>query len=119
MAATYGELRTRTEKIADLAVRERVQRGLVVLHEVYGDDWVDHIDPAELMMGNTKSCILGQIEGKLIGGGYQDGLTRIDGMVEEAPWDYGFDALTGSQGDGYGQLDAAWRLVLGATEEES
>lgn len=133
---TYEAARSNAEKIADEALRERVLRGIDVVKEVLGPDWLDTIDPSELLMGSPTECVLGQafdnhrptqeqwmaaIPGWNYDGpydfaaaGYWKGLAILDGDVIHDPSAYGFDAVRQTYGGyNYEALQDAWRVVLG------
>lgn len=108
---TFDEQRTAAEKLVDAAVKERILRGLDVLREYYGEDWVDHIDPGSLDLSSSTRCVLGQLEDFECGGDFHTALERIDGEVEVTPEAYGFDTEWGS--DSYEELTEAWLTVAG------
>jgi hypothetical protein len=58
---TYGEQRTPLQEAIDEVVLEKVKRGIAVLEEKYGPDWVDRIDLDTLDLGESDSCVLGQV----------------------------------------------------------
>lgn len=113
---TYGEQRSAAAKIADEELKERVLRGLEVVRERYGDDWVDHIDPLRLDLSSPTRCVLGQLESQHTGGmagndPFMFAIAAIDGDVENDPFMFGFD--TDEEGEyGYSELTEAWLAVI-------
>lgn len=98
----YGEMRSNAEVIKDDLIKKRVIRGMELLQERYGEEWVDHISPENLDLGDGGSCILGQVYG-----GYNDGLGKLrirNGSI------YGFDS--DNSGINYEDLNKAWKKVF-------
>lgn len=48
-------------RVFDAIVKARVQRGLALLKEKYGDNWVDKIDPKQLDLADSAVCVVGQL----------------------------------------------------------
>lgn len=116
MNRTFEEQRTAAEKIEDAEVKARVLKGLEVLREQYGEDWVEHIDVADLDLSSASRCILGQLE-PLKGNEddhYSEALTRINADVAVHPDAYGFDS---SEMATYTELTEAWVIVAGLEDE--
>lgn len=141
-AITYGEARTRAEKICDEILKARIIRGMELLREKWGEDFVDHIDPGTLSLASPNYCVLGQLYDNAevtieqwrfyrdspMGRGdsesdvfdataYEWGLAVIDGPLIEsksAPVAYGFLIVNDDDEPySYSDLTDAWRFVLG------
>lgn len=123
---TFGEMRSNAEKIADEVIKERVVRGIELLNERFGPDWVERIDPTYLCLGSSNRCILGQVyrdadEAGVVNAdpdfgpweeqsGFLRALQILNGDFALHPQDWGFEF------DGfasYVELNDAWRLALG------
>lgn len=103
---TYGEMRTRAERIRDEAVKTGVLAGIKFLQAHYGDEWVERIDCEALDLSNGSRCILGQLEGE-----YDDGISMLaPDWADGNEWaaSHGFYDYD----DSYGHLDEAWHAVL-------
>lgn len=104
---TYGEMRTRAERIYDEIIKERVLAGLEALQRDYGDAWVEKIDCEELDLSNEAQCVLGQVYGS-----FDDGLSEIvpEGNTAHLIWarDHGFY----DDDCDYSDLDEAWHAIL-------
>jgi len=114
MSKTYEQQRSRAQRIEDESIRERVLRGLEVVRARYGDDWADHIEPADLDLQSGSCCVLGQLQmhiNGVYGEPYWHALREIDGDVEENPSAFGFDAVVGQTAE-YEALTDAWLLVI-------
>ena len=94
---TFGEQRSPAMKKIDKRVKDRVQKGIDLLQEKHGADWVDKIDLKSLNLGSTTECVLGQVYGD-----YHDGLKELQLHGESAK--YGFM----SEGEPYTVLDEEW-----------
>jgi hypothetical protein len=84
-ALTYGEMRSEEEQAVDRVVLARVRKGIELLKEKHGDDWVEKIDLRKLKLSNSSCCVLGQLYGKYENGCYQiwgRGTSRSDQPVE-------------------------------------
>lgn len=101
---TYGEMRTRAERVYDSEVRDAVLAGLTVLQDKFGDGWEREINCDTLDMSEGAHCVLGQIYGD-----YDEGVEQmLDGDYDN-DWtvDHGFN----TNGD-FQNLDEAWHAVL-------
>lgn len=83
MTVTFEEARTEEEKRLDAEVKERVQRGIDLLREKYGRDWVDKIDMETFDISNGSVCVLGQVYG-----GYMRGCNMLG--ISDSNSTYGF-----------------------------
>lgn len=104
---TYGEMRSRAEKIEDKKIKERVLTGLLLLQERWGDEWADHIDLRTLDMGNGSYCVLGQLYGSY--------MTGLSSLGINSGRDFGFDVnrkFSARSYVEYDALDVAWKSVL-------
>lgn len=119
---TYGEMRTRAQRIFDWQIKERVLAGIEVLREKHGDSFVDYIDCATLDLSDGAWCVLGQLYG-----GYVEGVRVICptglGSIDQDIWaeDHGFylPLEEGDDGGEYEDLTEAWLTVLCDKEEIS
>lgn len=103
---TYEEQRTAAQRIEDADIKERVLRGLELLRQEYGENWVEQITPESLDLASVSRCVLGQVFGN-----YNEAIARIDGDLEaEGGAAFGFD----TEGESYEDLTDAWLLVAGA-----
>lgn len=105
---TYGEMRSRAEKIQDAQLKASVLAGLGLLQEKHGASWVEHIDCATLDLTLSESCVLGQVYGD-----YDEGREKL-GLNNRSAATYGFFTF-----GPWGFLQEAWRTVLcGKIREE-
>lgn len=111
MTLTYGEMRSRTEKINDAIIKRRVQAGLLELEDRYGDDWVEKIDCKRLNLASSSQCVLGQVCGDfdegvvMVHGEWDSGWAEDHGFLIRDPGDVDID-------DAYVDLTVAWKTVL-------
>jgi hypothetical protein len=111
MTVTYEALRSPAQKEIDQRVLGRVKRGMALLQEVYGDDWVEQINANRLDLSSSSECVLGQVYGE-----YETGLDELwgpDGIGDghrDRAIDHGF--LEGSRTENYPRLTETWRHVL-------
>ena len=133
-ALTYDEARSNAEKIADAVLKARILRGMELLKERFGEDWVEHIDIDSLSMHSPDQCVLGQLyedapltaeqrqdlaqygnhysESSVVPG-YFKGLVIIDGEMQAAPGEFGFDTYGEET---YAELGEGWLTVFGEEE---
>jgi|SRR5215813_3665998 len=106
-------MRSRVETLADEVIKDRVLRGIELLNDIYGPDWVDHVDPRRLVMSDESHCVLGQVYGD-----YSLGLEKLQDQADwvHDGWQFGFDRdpdrVFGDNTETYADLDAAWHTVL-------
>lgn len=106
---TFEEQRTPAEKTYDRTVKESVQRGLALLEERHGPDWVDYIDLGSLELSCGARCVLGQVYGD-----FEHGLDEI-GVVDGDSGFYGFIPPNGIVPDCVSRwelLQEEWERVL-------
>lgn len=106
---TYGEMRSRAEKIGDAKLKERVLTGLLLLQERWGDDWVDHINPHMLSMSSSHYCVLGQLYGN-----YATGLKALQ-LLNGVEFGFEMDRADVNRlwkKREYKELDKAWKSVI-------
>lgn len=136
---TYEAVRSNAERIADEFVKERVIRGIELLKDEWGEDWVDHVDPSCLVLSSGKHCVLGQLYADATPteeqweyarefdawqfsvdptecGGYEKGLVILDGDVLEHPSRYGF-LMDDEREDDHTPLQEAWMVAFGRGPE--
>lgn len=113
---TFSEQRTDAQKLIDALTLDRVKKGIALLNERCGPNWVDEIDMATLQLKNGESCVLGQVYGD-----YEVGAEQLDINVSTTPdsggtADYGFDIYDDSRdvesGEQYRELQEAWEQML-------
>ena len=103
---TYGEMRTRAERIADQKVKDAVLAGLSALQAAHGDGWVEEINCRSLNLAHSEFCVLGQIYGE-----YEDGVEAMCGR--DGAYDHDWAVEHGFNTDGsFDVLDDAWHVVL-------
>lgn len=84
------DTRTEQEKRYDRRVLQKVRRGMALLEETYGDDWVDQIDLGILDLSSGSRCVLGQLNGRNEES-YFRGLRRLwPAYGDEKAVEYGF-----------------------------
>ena len=106
---TYGEMRTRAERVYDAEVKESVLAGLAVLQAAWGDGWVERINCATLDLASESRCVLGQLYGD-----YESGCAALAEEDLDDDWGtyYGFNTYGNME-----ELDDAWHAVLCDKEE--
>lgn len=141
-SVTYEAMRSNAERIADANLKERVLKGIEVLNEKFGPNWVDEIDPSELLLSSPTQCVLGQVydlhiptddqieevrlhnslaadqfnrRNAIAVEGYWKGLAILDGEVAVSPHAFGFDIAIDDEVM-YDDLTHAWLVVLGADD---
>jgi hypothetical protein len=113
---SFGEQRTALQKEVDAAVLERVKRGMALLEERHGPDWVGMIDLAELDLRDGHSCVLGQVYlASEEGDGYSCGVIDLD--IEVTDHNYGFsvtddELLDLGEDTAWERLQKVWEYVL-------
>ena len=110
---SYGEQRSPLQREVDFTLKQGVEKGIAKLREEFGgDDWVEFIDPNELLLCDADRCVLGQIyqdEARERGGdsGYFYGIQKLE--LGGRPAEYGF-SITGVQESQWCELDPWQRL---------
>lgn len=110
---TYRDMRSNAAAIHDEHLKENVLRGIELLNEKHGPNWVDHIDPRSLILSSSDHCVLGQLyENEAPDGwsGYSHGRQLLN---LDDPSVYGFDR---EANETYTELTNAWRVALGYPE---
>lgn len=100
---TFADARSAAEVVVDKSIKAEVLAGIDKLNEIYGPNWVDHVDPRTLSMSNCSECMLGQLFGE-----YHHGLEVLE--IENGS-DFGFDTPNGN----YMLLDEAWKKIIWET----
>lgn len=106
---TYGEMRTRAERIYDEVLKIRILAGLEALQAEFGDEWVEKIDCETLDLSSGSECVLGQTCG-----GYMEGVVMLNKEGKyNAQWasSHGFTALNGGC-ESWWELDESWHAIL-------
>lgn len=108
----YGDRRHALAQAYDKELLLRVQRGVDLLREQYGEDWVDHINPEKLNLMSSDYCVLGQLYN-----GYITGTRALDIDGHEIGCDT-FAYGGGEDADrirvDYDELDDIWLEVIEA-----
>lgn len=109
MSTTYEEARTPEQVALDREVLNRVLKGIEILKEEYGDDWVDKINLDTLRLSSGISCVLGQLNG----GDFCKGISKfqIQGFdMGRGGEQFGFTAFRFSSE--YDILDRVWKREI-------
>lgn len=109
---TYGEMRTRAERIADGNLKERIIDGLEFLQVQYGKSFAEQINCDTLDLSEGYHCVLGQLGG----GHFDEALLFFEKDVDWAtahgfyvPWR---PEQTSYDYQAWAVLDDAWHAVL-------